>query len=149
LAVGPHRVSARAGDGAAAPPGHVPHAQWLHADAADQCERGSELARPGHVAGAGWRPSHVRARARLSPPSRDKWRHGNGRPRGRLHGPALRLVFQISAHFSDPGAGSGSVRPLRVRFFAGFHLPRLKHVPLHATVPWEGRLHPRKEGIFP
>jgi hypothetical protein len=38
--------------------------------------------------------------------------------------------------------------PAALRLLAGFYLHHLKHIPLHATVPWGGRLRLRKEGIL-
>jgi hypothetical protein len=66
---------------------------------------------------------------------------------GRLHGPPVACgFFLFLLWFSVPGSGSGPVRHPRAQFSPGFLLHRLRHLPLHATVPWGGRLHPRKEG---
>jgi hypothetical protein len=65
--------------------------------------------------------------------------------------PVCRLApgFSIFCAFQRPRRRSGPVRPLRFRFFAGFHLHHLKNILLHATVAWGGQLRPRKKESSP
>jgi hypothetical protein len=105
---------------------HAAQPRWPPAEpraGAHRCAQ--EPARPGRVVGSSWPPEGRFAWTRL-----------------------VRLAFPFSAQFSDPGVGSGPVRTPRFWFLAGFYLHHLKHIPLHATVPWGGRLRLRKEGIL-
>jgi hypothetical protein len=148
------------------PPGHGAarrrHASWPRSDTRRATSARPLVARehahgpPGHVLAFGWpRPSHAGAYARAA--ARVKPLAGTGSDTGLAGATSVAWAaagsagFPFSAHFSDLDADSGSVRPLGVRFFSSFHLHQLKHIyiSLHATVPWGGRLRPKKDGIFP
>jgi hypothetical protein len=85
-----------------------------------------------------WEPpppptGHVATRER-PPPRSVAWADWFGR------------FFPFSTRFSHGSTDSAPVQAPRARFSPGFLLHRLRHLPLHATVLWEGQLHLRKEG---
>jgi hypothetical protein len=81
------------------------------------------------------------------PPRLDTWRRRERPPpRSVAWADWFGRFFPFSTRFSHGSTDSAPVQAPRARFSPGFLLHRLRHLPLHATVLWEGQLHLRKEG---
>jgi hypothetical protein len=96
--------------------------------------------------GARWLPRHT-GRMGTPPPRLDTWRRRERPPpRSVAWADWFGRFFPFSTRFSHGSTDSAPVQAPRARFSPGFLLHRLRHLPLHATVLWEGQLRLRKEG---
>jgi hypothetical protein len=100
---------------------------------------GAGVPPPRHVVGAHWLPRHTgRMGTPPPPPTGHVATRERPPPRSVAWADWFGRFFLFSTRFSHGSTDSAPVQAPRARFSPGFLLHCLRHLPLHATVLWEG-----------